>query len=93
MPPRWKEQELNRVRYKQKYHTYLRSPEWYAKKRKVGIRSDWVCERCRKHEAYAVHHLTYARVFHEPLSDLLHVCEGCHDYLHGHSSEDPCRAS
>ena len=32
--------------------------------------------------AQDVHHLTYVRKYHEPLSDLIHLCGSCHAARH-----------
>ena len=70
-----------------KYIDYMRSPEWQEKRSQILRRSRY-CEVCSTRIsisrclAVEVHHLTYARLGHEELSDLLAVCRRCHDYLH-----------
>jgi hypothetical protein len=75
----------------EKYQAYLCSREWGLKREAVAARSGGVCERCKRNPAYAVHHLTYARKYREPLSDLIHLCEECHDFNHGRSNHDPSK--
>ena len=68
---------------------YYCSREWGLKREEVRRRSGGQCERCRRHPAGSVHHKTYARLYHEDLTDLWHLCCGCHDYVHGRSDVDP----
>jgi hypothetical protein len=42
-------------------------------------RSGGICERCKKNDGYAAHHLTYARMYQERLTDLIHLCEEMYD--------------
>lgn len=39
----------------------------------------------------AVHHLTYERIGHEDLDDLMAVCNPCHEFLSGKSGDNPMR--
>jgi len=41
----------------------------------------------------AVHHLTYANIYNEPLKDLLAVCGACHRFVHHKSGYDPAKGS
>jgi 5-methylcytosine-specific restriction endonuclease McrA len=66
-----------------KYQTYLNSPRWKAKRFRVFIRAKFLCEKCKRKRATQVHHKTYARIFKEPLSDLVAVCAPCHRKIHG----------
>lgn len=76
---------------KSEYHKYLASREWALLKNAVNERSKGGCERCGigKHEA--THHLTYERIGKESLDDLVGICEDCHEYLSGKSTEDPAK--
>jgi hypothetical protein len=65
------------------------SREWGLKKEAVHKRSNGVCERCKKNKGQAVHHKTYIRLYNERLEDLIHLCNGCHDFEHGKSNIDP----
>jgi hypothetical protein len=78
------------------YQRYLASREWAVLKRMVRERSYGACERCgagrldpNESNIAAVHHLTYERIGHELLEDLLGVCAGCHAWLSGLSDIDP----
>lgn len=66
------------------YNDYLKSPEWQERRLAVRLRSGGICERCRLRRARQAHHLTYRRVGHENLTDLLDVCMTCHRELHEH---------
>jgi len=63
---------------------YLRSKHWreirFIKLSSVGYR----CEKCMTHSerGYDVHHLTYANIWHEKLSDLQVLCRHCHKLEH-----------
>lgn len=65
------------------YYAYLRSPEWERKRDEVLARAGYRCEQCGAVSVYLqVHHLTYANLYHEPLNDLLCLCETCHKERH-----------
>lgn len=65
-----------------KYHKYLDSPEWKAKRQLVFERDENLCQECKSAPAFHVHHLTYANIFNEKLEDLLSVCAECHSKIH-----------
>ncbi len=68
------------------YDQYMHSPEWKAYRRKVLKRDRYTCQRCGLYSptgyGLQVHHLTYARVGHERLSDCIVLCMHCHDDQH-----------
>lgn len=69
--------------YRIAYHRYLRSDKWANKRRAVLQRFNYTCAKCgKRHVLFNVHHLTYARIFNEPLTDLILLCEPCHFALH-----------
>lgn len=74
---------------KSEYHRYLASREWAVKKEQVKQRSAGTCERCQEARASEVHHVTYERLGHEDLDDLLHICCACHRFLSAKSDYDP----
>lgn len=71
------------------YHRYLASREWALRRAAIRRRARGKCERCHYHKMDAVHHLTYERVGHEPLSDLMAICDGCHKFVSAESDQDP----
>jgi hypothetical protein len=72
-------------------NTTLASREWALLKEQVRKRSGGVCERCRVGVYASTHHLTYERIGHERIEDLLAVCEPCHEFLSGKSEYDPLK--
>lgn len=72
----------------EKYQAYLCSREWGLRREAVIARSGGICERCKLNAGTAVHHKTYKRIYNEPLSDLIHLCDDCHDYIHGRGHVD-----
>lgn len=64
------------------YNRYLQTPEWRERRRRVMARANGICEGCGEREATQVHHLTYTRVGHEMLFDLVAVCDACHRTIH-----------
>jgi hypothetical protein len=74
------------------YSTYMRSAAWAAIRRQIWIRAGWACERCGVEwgrGSLECHHLDYRRLGRELPMDLVLVCEGCHDFLHGRRVDDP----
>jgi hypothetical protein len=65
------------------YAAYRRSNAWHAKRTKI-LRRDPVCAACGEAPSAQAHHLTYDRIFREPLFDLVGVCRPCHEELHRH---------
>lgn len=64
------------------YAEYLASEEWAVKRRKVFQRDGNRCQACLENDATEVHHLTYDRIFKEPMFDLVSICRQCHETLH-----------
>lgn len=66
------------------YQTYLKSPSWDRKRRKVLKRDEYRCQLNYSHTGKLhVHHKTYERIGKERLSDLITLCESCHRLIHG----------
>jgi hypothetical protein len=63
------------------YLDYLQSPRWRTLRRAVCMRAKGRCEICRRNSVDEVAHLTYERIFHEHIEDLLGVCRKCHREL------------
>ncbi len=62
------------------YEQYLRSPAWEVKRDAVRQRDGGHCI-CGA-PATALHHKTYDNIGREPLSDLVMLCEECHERVH-----------
>jgi hypothetical protein len=86
VPGDWRERGIS---HREKRSRYFCSREWGVLKESVRERCGNTCERCKARPMYAVHHLTYERMFCEDLADLLGVCDACHEYLHGKRGTDP----
>jgi 5-methylcytosine-specific restriction endonuclease McrA len=69
---------VDRPELSPQYRAYLRSPQWAELRRLVLIRDGHECRYCGATVCLEVHHLTYERLYHEPLSDLICLCAGCH---------------
>lgn len=63
------------------YDDYLKSEDWRSRRDRVLARSP-ICQACERRPAQEVHHLTYDRIYREPLFDLVAICSGCHRALH-----------
>lgn len=72
------------------YRNYLTSEDWATKRQLIMVRALGCCEidGCRR-RADHVHHLTYKRIFHEELEDLLAICAIHHRQLHCPPSTKP----
>ena len=64
------------------YEEYLDSADWKKRRSAALARDGGLCQACYEADASEVHHLTYERIFEEPLFDLVSVCEDCHKKLH-----------
>jgi 5-methylcytosine-specific restriction endonuclease McrA len=75
---------------REEYDRYLQSNEWREKSLAVlqrdGIKCTARLPGCLGRASQA-HHLTYARVYDEPLFDLMAVCTRCHQHLHQNGDE------
>ena len=63
------------------YLAYLQSDRWRNLARAAKLRAKGRCEICRRWPGEECAHLTYERIFNEPLSDLLWLCKKCHREL------------
>lgn len=65
-----------------KYHEYITSAAWFARREQLFERRGKKCERCGSLNDIQVHHLNYKRVGRERDSDLEVLCRGCHQNEH-----------
>ncbi|MBB5623736.1 5-methylcytosine-specific restriction endonuclease McrA [Pedobacter cryoconitis] len=65
-----------------KYHQYLNSDEWKARRLLVLDRDNNLCQSCKNEKAEDIHHLSYENLYNEPLDDLQALCRECHINLH-----------
>jgi len=80
---------IGKARFSDRYLAYLQSPEWRAIRQRVLDRDDHKCRTCGSTKILQVHHLTYKRLFHERLSDLVTLCKQCHMALHKRKRNRP----
>lgn len=64
------------------YATYLLSPEWRAIRQVKLKETSHKCEGCSNVSHLQIHHLTYKRIGHERMSDLMVLCDKCHAQVH-----------
>lgn len=65
------------------YFAYLKSPEWRAKRFERLMLDSFSCQMCGQHGGVLnIHHLTYKRLGHEKMGDLLTLCPACHEKIH-----------
>ena len=64
------------------YAEYIQSHGWAEKKQaRMKLDGDH-CQGCQARENLQVHHITYARLYRERMSDLVTVCTRCHRLIH-----------
>lgn len=78
---------------RERYHEYLLSPEWKARRDERVKASGGRCQVCNRAEKLNVHHRTYERIGDELPDDLFVLCEECHHLFHqnGRLAEPPAR--
>lgn len=64
-------------------NAYMQTAQWRMIRAKVLKRCGGICEGCGDRPATQVHHLTYERLGHEMLFDLVGLCRQCHESVHG----------
>lgn len=67
------------------YQRYLQSAEWKALRLEVLANAGHRCTGCGSEDNLQAHHLTYERLGHERLTDLMALCDLCHAREHGRS--------
>lgn len=67
---------------RREYDQYLSSDAWKHKRGTVLKRDRHRCAGCGSTAELHVHHCTYERFGHEPLRDLITLCESCHKAVH-----------
>jgi len=65
-----------------KYHRYINSPEWRARRKTYFQKHPPICARCKTGEHIHLHHMTYDRLGEELDVDMVPLCEPCHDQVH-----------
>jgi 5-methylcytosine-specific restriction endonuclease McrA len=66
------------TRRQQSYREYLKSEHWQEVRKEKLKEAGYKCQKCGAKESLDIHHLTYARLGHERMSDLQALCRSCH---------------
>jgi len=72
------EKKCGETKRQNEYKRYLQSSRWRNLALAVRMRAKGKCEICLRADGEECAHLTYARVFHELITDLFWVCKKCH---------------
>ena len=78
----------SRLEHRRFYAEYIKSPKWYARRRRwfteIGNETVYCAGGCGKQvtEKDDFHHRTYDRLGNEGHDDLVVLCRACHDTLH-----------
>ena len=73
----------------ERYQEYLCGRKWGLLRARIKERCNGICERCHSGPMTHVHHLTYARKYHELAEDLEGLCEACHEHTHAINDSRP----
>lgn len=65
-----------------RYDAYIVSDAWRARRLRALKRDRRRCQGCGATSGLHVHHRTYERFTKEPQSDLVTVCQDCHQIIH-----------
>jgi FtsK/SpoIIIE family/FtsK alpha domain len=72
------------------YEEYLQTPEWQATRKRILKRDNSQCQGCHgRGITLNVHHYTYERLGCERDTDLVTLCEFCHEELHRRLADPP----
>lgn len=72
-----------------KYADYLDSPGWKLTRKEALVRAGFKCQSCGVSDiGLEVHHLTYERLGEELETDLMVLCDRCHERAHGRELTD-----
>ena len=70
------------IKARNKYHDYLISDIWKAKRDACLEYYGHLCTVCYGDNKLQVHHRTYARIYDELPTDLIVLCDNCHNRFH-----------
>ena len=77
-----KAERTKRARIVEKYKEYLQSERWEQKRQEAIRYYGGICNFCGTAINLRVHHINYAHLGNEPMSDLMLICDECHEKLH-----------
>jgi hypothetical protein len=61
---------------------YYTLPHWHKVKHERQARDSHRCVLCMSGSALQCHHVSYAKLFNEPIEDLVTLCDTCHRRVH-----------
>ena len=64
------------------YDQYIASPHWALKRRQRLQLDGYRCQGCYSGTGLHVHHVSYDRLGHEDMADLITACGSCHRKIH-----------
>lgn len=67
------------------YKQYLTTPHWKAVRARAIRQADGECRLCGSTRRLIAHHQNYDFVGCEESGDVIAICNGCHDKIHGKS--------
>jgi hypothetical protein len=62
---------------------YYTLPHWQRVKQERQSRDSHRCVLCMSGSELRCHHVSYTKLFNEPLEDLMTLCDRCHGRVHG----------
>jgi 5-methylcytosine-specific restriction endonuclease McrA len=65
-----------------KYLAYINSVAWKKKREEAFEFHGRNCGKCGSRYFLQIHHKTYINLYHEPMSDLMVLCDECHKDTH-----------
>jgi len=80
-----KREEKNASVSKQNYYAYINSQDWKDKSERAKKRAGYRCQLCNSPQGEVklnTHHRTYERLGNEQYSDLIVLCQDCHNKFH-----------
>ena len=75
---------FNQKLYEQmnEYEEYILSKDW-ALLKEIRLKKDNnQCVLCKSKEKLVCHHITYIRLYHEDINDMIILCSRCHSRMH-----------
>lgn len=73
---------------KSSYADYLKTEHWQEVRKKALERAGYHCQLCSSKDSLQAHHNSYERLGHELDSDLVVLCNSCHEKHHGVNSKE-----
>ena len=70
------------MNYRKRYQAYLEGPAWAAVSDRCKVAAGGKCSVCGSVEHLESHHVTYSRIYHESIEDLVCLCRSCHGKEH-----------